>query len=95
MDEQTGERILASIDAIREQQRLQLERQAEALALQREQFEIFKRQAERIDRTHDRAERIQAKSSELVGLARKTFIVVLPILVLLIGYVTWLLFHRR
>jgi hypothetical protein len=95
LDQQTGERILASLEAIREQQRLQLERQAEAFALQREQFEIFKRQAERVDRTHDRAERIQAKSSEIVGLARKTLFVVLPILVVLIGYVTWLLFHRR
>jgi hypothetical protein len=95
VDEQTGERIVASLEAIRDQQRLQLERQAEALALQREQFEIFKRQAERIDRTHDRAERIQAKSSELVGAARKMFVVVVPILVLLIGYVTWLIFFRR
>ncbi len=95
MDQQTGERILASLEAIRDQQRMQLERQSEALALQREQFEIFKRQADRIERTHDRAERIQAKSSELVGAARKVFLVVLPILVLLIGYVTWLLFARR
>ena len=95
MDQQTGERILASLEAIRHQQRLQLERQAEALALQREQFEIYKRQADRVDRTHDRAERIQAKSSELVGAARKMFVVVVPILVLLIGYVTWLIFFRR
>ena len=79
------------LEQIRDQQKLQLERQAESLALQREQFAMFQRQVERTEKLQDRAEEIQAKSGALVAGARRTFVVVLPILVALLVYVTWLI----
>ena len=78
---------------IRDHQKLQLERQAEALAIQKEQFEIFRKQMEQTQRIQDRAEMLQDKSAQIIGSARKVFIVVVPVLVLLIIYVSWLLFR--
>jgi len=78
---------------IRDNQKLQLERQAEALAIQKEQFEIFRKQMEQTQRIQDRAEMLQDKSAQIIGSARKVFIVVVPVLVLLIIYVSWLLFR--
>lgn len=87
------QRLIRVLEEIRDNQKVQIERQSEALALQREQFELVKKQTERTERIQDRAEQIQAKSATLVAGARKTLLVVLPILVILIAYVSWLLFR--
>jgi hypothetical protein len=84
---------IALLKEIRDNQKLQLERQAEALAIQKEQFEIFKKQMEQTQRIQDRAEKLQDKSAQIIGGARKVFVVVVPILFLLILYVSWLLFR--
>lgn len=78
---------------IRDNQKLQLERQAEALAIQKEQFEIFKKQMEQTQRIQDRAEKLQDKSAQIIGGARKLFVFIVPILILLILYVSWLMFR--
>lgn len=74
-------------------QSAQLAKQDEALSLQREQFAVTQRQVERAERIQDRAERLQAGSAQIVGVARKALFTVLPILVVLIAYVTWLIFR--
>ena len=84
---------LALLRELREGQKLQLERQAEALALQREQMALVKAQAERASRIQDRAEQLQARGAQIVAGSRKALVIVLPILVLLIGYVSWLIFR--
>jgi hypothetical protein len=61
------------------------------LALQREQFAVFQRQAERQELIQDRAETIQAKGAQIMTVARRTLFVILPIVTLLIVYVSWLL----
>jgi len=94
MDDDTARRTLEVLEAIRDQQRQQLARQDEALALQRQQYELVRQQAERLGRTQDRAEQIQAKSGELVANARKLFVLIVPVLLGLIVYVTWLIFRR-
>lgn len=78
---------------IRDGQRAQLARQEEALLLQREQVAIFQRQADRAERINDRAEQLQAGSAQIMNVARKALFTVLPVLVLLIAYVTWLIFR--
>jgi uncharacterized membrane protein (DUF106 family) len=75
-------------------QRQQIERQAEALALQREQFAMVRRQFERTEKLQDRAEAIQTKSAQLVKTARRSVLIALPVLVILILYLTWLLFRH-
>lgn len=87
------DRLHDLLEQIRDNQQLQIERQQEALALQREQFALFQKQVERTERIQDRAEQLQEKSAQIVGTARKSMSVVLPVLVLLIAYVSWLLFR--
>lgn len=88
------QRLISVLEEIRDNQRLQLERQAEALSLQREQFALVQKQHERAERIQDRAEAIQAKSAQLVAGSRKVFAVVLPIIIVLVIYLSWILFRR-
>jgi uncharacterized membrane protein (DUF106 family) len=67
--------------------------QREALALQREHLAVVQKQYERAERINERAERIQAKSAQLVGAARSALAIVLPIIIALVAYLTWLLFR--
>ncbi len=90
MDPAEAKELIALLREVRDAQKLQLERQAESIALQREQMAMVREQAERASRIQDRAEQLQARSAQVVGGARRALIVVLPILVLLIGYVSWL-----
>jgi hypothetical protein len=94
MDDSEIQKALRILEEIRDGQKLQLERQAEALALQRQQLEIVQRQVGRAERIQDRAESLQASSARLVSGARKAVVVLLPIILALIGYLTWLLFFR-
>jgi len=74
---------------IRDNQRVQLERQAEALALQREQFELYKRQYDRAERINERAEAIQGRQAGMVGVARMLLWFAIPALALLLGLILW------
>jgi uncharacterized membrane protein (DUF106 family) len=94
MSEHDMQRLLAVLEEIRDHQKIQLERQAEALALQREQFAIVQKQHERAERIQDRAEAIQAMSAKLVSGSRKVLAFVLPLIIVLVIYLTWLLFRR-
>ncbi len=78
---------------IRDQQRLQLERQAEALAMQREHYEIAKRQFERAERLQERAEQLQVRSAGVVAFARKLLWVILPLILFLVLILLWTLFR--
>ncbi len=82
------------LQEIRDGQKLQLERQADALTLQREQVALVQGQIERTERIQDRAERIQAAGARLVGGARIATAILVPIILALIAYVSWLLFSR-
>jgi predicted GTPase len=94
MNDADSAKALRLLEEIRDNLKLQMERQAEGLALQREQFALVQRQVERAERIQDRAEEIQAKSVQLVGGARKAAAILLPIIFILLGYLTWLLFRR-
>ncbi|MGH8720155.1 MAG: hypothetical protein ACREV0_14640 [Burkholderiales bacterium] len=51
------------LEEIRDNQELQLKRQEDALAIQREQFAMLQKQADRAAHLHDRAEQIQEKAA--------------------------------
>jgi hypothetical protein len=88
-----GDEIARLLREIRDAQRAQLARQDEALTMQREHFVVIQRQAERNERIQDRAEQLQSLSAQMIGVARKTLFILLPILVVLTAYVTGLLFR--
>ncbi|MFO1424862.1 MAG: hypothetical protein U1F70_14650 [Candidatus Competibacteraceae bacterium] len=93
MNERDAQQLIRLLEEMRDNQRRQLERQAEALALQREQFALVQKQSERAERLQDRAEEIQLKSAQLVTGARKGMVVVLPVIVVLLAYLSWLIFR--
>jgi hypothetical protein len=81
-----SEEIAALLREVRDQQRLQIERQAEALALQRRQFEIYESQLGRVEHINDRAEAIQHRAARAV---RVVLWIALPLLFLSLAMVLW------
>jgi len=79
-------RLLALLEQIRDNQ-------AATLAMQKEQFELFRRQVERTERIQDRAEELQTRGMGIMNTARRSIAFVLPIVILLIIYLTWLIFR--
>jgi len=94
MNDADAQRIASLLEAIRDGQTLQLQRQAEALTLQREQAEMARKQFERAEKLQDRAEALQARGAQVITVARRAVTIVVPVLVLLIIYVSWLMFFR-
>jgi hypothetical protein len=88
-----AEETVALLRDIRDQQRLQLERQSEALAMQREHYEIAKRQFDRAELLQERAEQLQMRSAGVVAFARKLLWVVLPLILFLVLILFWMLFR--
>lgn len=86
MNDENARLLLTALKEISDNQKLQL-------ALQREQFALVQRQAERHELIQDRAENIQAKGAQIMAVARRTLFVILPIVTFLILYVSWLLFR--
>ena len=86
MNDENVRLLLAALKEISDNQQLQL-------ALQREHSWLVQRQAERHEMIQGRAENIQAKSAQIMAVARRTLFVILPIVTLLILYVSWLLFR--
>jgi len=84
-------RIARLLEEIRENQRVQLERQAEALGIQRAQHQAFLVQQEKTGKIQERAEAIQDRSARLVNRIQRVVPVALAVVVLLIGYITWIL----
>ncbi len=93
MNDQDLQRLIRIVEEIRDNQKLQLGFQAEALAMQRAQFALVQTQSDRTERIQDRAEYIQATSAQLVAGARKALAVILPIIIVLIIYLSWLIFR--
>ena len=86
MDPNNGARIESLLEAIRD-------KQAEALALQKEQLELVRRQLERAERIQDRAEELQSRGMGIMTTARRSLAIVLPVVILLIVYLSWLIFR--
>jgi uncharacterized membrane protein (DUF106 family) len=93
-DQDVSQRMVRILEEMRDNQKVQLERQAEALALQRDTFALIQKQADRTERIQDRAEQIQARSAQMIGAGRKVMAVVLPLIIVLVIYLSWLLFAK-
>ena len=76
---------------IRDQQRLQLERQGEALAMQREQFQMHRSQLDRVERINDRAEALQRRAGNVV---RLVVWIAVPLLILVLALMAWPYLHH-
>ena len=95
MNTDESAKLLVLLEEIRANQKLQLEHQLEALELQRRQFTVFQEQAARAERIQQKAELLQDRGATLVRAARKAVFVMVPIIVLLLVYLSWLIFRSR
>ena len=86
MDPNDSARIESLLETIRDNQ-------AAALALQKEQLELVRRQLERAEHIQDRAEELQSRGMGIMTTARRSLAIVLPIVILLIVYLSWLIFR--
>ena len=84
MDEQQA--ILEELRAIRANQEQQMKAQEEALEMQRRQFE-------RAEKLQERAEKLQDAGASTVTLARRALVVILPVVLFLVAYLSWLMFR--
>ena len=88
-----NEQLVKLLGEIRDNQVLQLERQAEALEMQRRQLEIVEKQMQRAEKIQDRAELLQEKGTQMMGIARKALLIILPVVIFLVIYLSWLIFR--
>ena len=86
MDANDTARLMALLERLRDNQ-------ASALAMQKEQFELVRRQVERTERIQDRAEELQVRGMGIMKTARRSLAFVLPVVILLILYLSWLIFR--
>jgi hypothetical protein len=95
MNTDEAAKIARLLEELREGQKQQLEHQREALDLQRKQYAVFQEQAARGERIQQKAELLQDRGAALVRGTRKVVLIIVPIVVALIAYVSWLLFRTR
>ena len=86
MDADQTARLMTLLERMRDNQEA-------SLAMQKEQFELFRRQVERTERIQDRAEELQARGVGIMKTARRSLAIVLPIVIALIVYLSWLIFR--
>ena len=91
MDRDMNKELLNVLDELREGQKQQLEKQTEALEIQRANFELVKEQFERANKLQDRAEKMQESGALLMAKAKKSFVVLIPIILVLLLALGWLI----
>jgi uncharacterized membrane protein (DUF106 family) len=79
MERNDSARIVELLEQIRDNQAAQLE--------------LSRRLAERTERIQDRAEDLQERGMGIMKTARRSLAIVLPVVILLIIYLSWLLFR--
>jgi len=89
-----SEEVLALLRSIHQNQIQSLELQRESLELQRKAVEVSLTQFARAEKLQDKAEHIQARSAEMIAAGRRMMKIVLPIIMLLIAYISWLLLRH-
>ena len=85
------DRIARLLEEVRDNQRAQIERQAESLAIQTAQHQAFLAQHEKTAKIQQRAEALQDRSAKLINMMHRVVPFALAFVLLLIGYITWLL----
>ena len=92
MSDQDVERVIRLLEEIRDGQKLQLERQAEAIEAQKARLAGLSSLSGQAGAVGESAERVVARASTLVSAARLVLFLGVPIALLLFGLVCWLAF---
>jgi len=88
-----NQELINALNRIEKQLETHLAAQKKALDLQREQFELVQKQFVRTEKLQDRAEKLQESGWAIMSIARKSLVIILPIIIVLIIYLSWLIFR--
>jgi hypothetical protein len=94
-EEGESAKIVQLLEEIRDNQRLQLERQAEAISLQKQQRELVDSRMAQATSLQDRAERLEERKSRALKVFRIFIFSVLSIVGSLLILVAWITFETR
>jgi hypothetical protein len=94
MNEPDTEKIIALLEELRDGQKLQLERQAEAIAQQRERLATLDQAKAAAQDIQSQSAHTLRKSEQLIKRARFMAVSVVPLALVLLVVVCWLAFHR-
>jgi len=95
LDEADRTRVVQLLEEIRDNQRIQLERQAEALALQKQQRELVEQRMGQAVSLQDRAELLEKRSAKALRVWRAFIFSVLAVVGVLLILVAWITFETR
>jgi hypothetical protein len=94
MNEPDTEKIIALLEELRDGQKLQLERQAEAIAQQKERLATLDQAKAAAQDIQSQSAHTLRKSEQLIKRARFMGVFVVPLALVLLVLVCWLAFHR-
>ncbi len=94
MSERDIEKIIALLEELRDGQKLQLHRQAEAIAQQKERLATLDQAKAAAENIQNQSASTLRKSEQLINRARFMSVFVVPLALVLLVVVCWLAFHR-
>lgn len=94
MSDEQAERIAKLLEEIRDGQRLQLERQAQALRRQEELHSLQRERLATLSQSPGKADDVLVKSAKVVASARVLVFMALPFALLLLGVLLWVIWAR-
>jgi hypothetical protein len=94
MNDEQAEKMIRLLEEIRDGQRLQLERQAEALANQRDLLAQQRERLAGLSKRSGQADELLAKSAKVIASARIVAFVLVPLAIVFLGFLVWVLLGR-
>jgi len=95
VDEDDRNRIVQLLEEVRDNQQMQLERQAEAFALQKQQRELPDSRMEQAEKLQDREEFLHKRNSRALNIFHAFIFSVLAVVGVLLIFVAWITFETR
>src|ERR1043166_6337349 len=94
MTDEHADKMIRLLEEIRDGQRVQLERQAEALANQRDLVAQQRERLAGLSRRTTQDDDLLARSAKVVAGARVVAFVLVPFAIVFLGFLLWALFAR-
>ena len=92
--EMDNSEIIKVLNEIRALQKQQVASMSSMLDAQLQHMDIYQKHITRVEKINNHAERIQHKSESMINVARKGIGFLLAIVIVLVCYLSWILFFR-
>lgn len=89
---ESSERVTELLEAVSDNQKRLLEQQAKSLQLQREQVQLAQKLLDKPSEVNESTARFSKRGSAMMDKTRQVYLVIICLLVVLLFYVSWVLF---